>query len=175
RAVDAGNHDDGRPRRVVAQPDVGRRHQLLELLLDELLDIAGDLLVEEGLADALDNLGGRDGADVGQVETLLQLGEELLVHAAAQPKQRGHAAEQVARLGEAFLDLVEDSAETHCLPQKVKNTEDPSPESDGPFDSSPSPLGGGGSRNPKQANRPPQSGRRAERGSPASEFLASFY
>src|SRR5438270_872094 len=72
RAVDAGDHDHGRPAGGVADALVGRRQQRLELVLDEDLDVAGDLLVEERLADALDDLAGGGGADVGEVEALLE-------------------------------------------------------------------------------------------------------
>ena len=65
----------------------------LQLLLDEGLHVAGDFLVEEGLADALDDLAVVVGADVGQVEPLFQLGEEILIDPAAQPEQRGDAGE----------------------------------------------------------------------------------
>ena len=74
-------------------PGVSAREQLAELLLDERLDVAGDLLVEERLPDALDDLGRGLRADVGEVEPLFELVEELLIDLAL-------AAEQVEDAGE---------------------------------------------------------------------------
>ena len=91
RAVDAGHHDHRRPGRVVVQPALGASSSVLELLLDERLHVAGDFLVQERLADALDDLGGGGGADVGQVEPFLQLVEEVAIDPAAQAEQRGDA------------------------------------------------------------------------------------
>ena len=88
RAVDAGDHDDGRPGGVEANAGLVGEQLLLELLLDERLDVAGDLLVEERLADAIDDVGGGAGADVGEVEALLQLGEEVLIDLALEAEQR---------------------------------------------------------------------------------------
>src|SRR5262249_36537257 len=81
------------------------------------LDVAADLLVEERLADAFDDLAGGVGADVGQIEFLLQLGQEIAIDPAAQPKQRGDAREEAARSGQPGLDLVEDCFENHGKPQ----------------------------------------------------------
>src|SRR5262249_30674471 len=85
--------------------------QVLKLLADEHLDVAGDFLVEECLADALDDGSGRGRAHVCEVEALLQLAEEVFIDAPLEPEKRGHAAEDVARLGQALLDLVEDRPE----------------------------------------------------------------
>src|SRR5262249_20705372 len=56
-AIDAGHHHNRRPGRVVAQALFRRGEQPLQLLLNEPFDVAGNFLVEERLANALDDLG----------------------------------------------------------------------------------------------------------------------
>ena len=82
---------------------------MAEFGLDEGLHVAAaDLLVEECLADALDELLRGVRTEVGKVEPFLKLGEEGLVDAALPSEQLGDAAEEAARLGEALLDLGEE-------------------------------------------------------------------
>jgi hypothetical protein len=95
RAVDPGDHDDGRPIGIVADPRVALGHQFTQLLLDELLDVAGDFLVQKCLPDSFHDLGCGGRPHVSQVKALLQFGEEFPVHAPAEAEQGGHAAEQV--------------------------------------------------------------------------------
>ena len=93
--------------------------EVAELLLDVGLHVAGDFLVEEGLADVTDDLADGGDAEVGEVEAFFQLGEEILIDLAADAEQRGDAREDAARPGEALLDLVEDGAEDHEIASRI--------------------------------------------------------
>jgi len=53
--------------------------EALELVFDELFDVAADFLVLEGLANAVDDLLRRDSADVGEIQPLFQLVEKALI------------------------------------------------------------------------------------------------
>ena len=114
-AVDAANHHNGRPLRLEMNTGLVAQELLLELFLNELLDIAGDFLVEEGLPNALDDDGRGSAAHVGQIEALFQLLEEVLIDSAPQTEELGNAAEDAARLGQTLLDFVEDGPEHHVF------------------------------------------------------------
>src|SRR5439155_25191039 len=79
--------------------------------LDKLLDVARNLLVLERLPHAVDDLIRRDGADIGEIQTLLQFAQEVLIDASFEAKQVYDAAEEAARLGQALLDFAEDCTE----------------------------------------------------------------
>ena len=111
RAVDACDHHHGWACRRILKSAVGRGEQRFELVLDEGLDVAGDFLVLIGLANAADDLLGRKGADIGEIEAFFQFAEELLIDASLEMKQLRDAAEEAARLGQALLDLFENGAE----------------------------------------------------------------
>src|SRR5262249_54948975 len=71
------------------------------------------LLVLKRLANPVDDAGRGGGANVGQVQAFFQLVEEAAIDPALETKQRGHAAEDAAGLGQPLLDLVEQCAEYH--------------------------------------------------------------
>ena len=95
RTVHPRHHHDRRPRRRIRQP-AGVGQLLLQPLLDERLHVAGNLFIEEGLANLSDDLAGGQRTDVRQQQPFLQRRQEVLVHLAAQAKQRGNVGEDVA-------------------------------------------------------------------------------
>ena len=74
-------------------------------MLDERLDVAGDLLVEERLPDAVDDQPRGLRADVGEVEPLLQFVEELLIDLPLPAEQVEDPREDALRLRQPRLDL----------------------------------------------------------------------
>src|SRR5262249_17239000 len=116
-AVDAGDHHDRRSFQAVADAVLRRGEQALELVLDELLDVAGDLLVLECLADAGDDLLCGDRTNIREIQPFFKLVEEILIDASLKAEEVHDAAEEAARPGQALLDLVENRTKNHrtCL------------------------------------------------------------
>ena len=121
RAIDASHHDDGRPRGRLMQSTVGADDQLLELLLHEGLDVAADLLVEKSLTHAVHDFGGGDGADVGQVEAFLQLGQEVLVNPTARRKSEATPPNRLRVLARPFLILSNSAPKTMWVTPMEEN------------------------------------------------------
>ena len=83
---------------TIGQVPAAAGEQFPELLLDESLDVAGDLLVEESLANSVHDLGGGRRADVSQVEELFQLIEKIAIDPTAQTEQTGDGTRSTAQI-----------------------------------------------------------------------------
>ena len=111
RTVDAGDHHDRRPGRRVLDPFGRIGEHVAKLGLDERLDLAGDLFVDERLANAIDDQGDRVAADIGEIESAFEFLEERLIDAPASAEEIDDPREEVASLREAGSDFLKDSSE----------------------------------------------------------------